>query len=79
LVFGAGLIKIRWDRLRSRICQDLVGLFFEHEKQNWQVKVFDHKSADHHTNLVFGAKNEDILKQNIQQSAAKFAALDFRF
>jgi hypothetical protein len=23
----------------------------------WQVKVSDQKSADHHSNLVFGAKN----------------------
>jgi hypothetical protein len=44
-----------------------------------QVKISYFKSADDHTNLVFGAKNEDIPKQNIQQSAAKFAALDVRF
>jgi hypothetical protein len=42
-----------------------------------QVKVSDHKSADRHSNKVFGAKVEDIPKQNMQQCAANFAALDF--
>jgi hypothetical protein len=43
-----------------------------------QVKVSDHKSADRHSNKVFGAKIEDIPKQNMQQCAAKFAAPDLR-